>query len=135
MHRDIIGVRGQMGRSHRVVLANENRLLRGMLKYVIDRAADLDVVDDGPGLATLPSIVERTQADWTIVPLSPDGSMPEVANRIHRQCPSVAILGVTSDGGVVKLKRGSAPEEVLDGLSLESLISLLREHYRSREQT
>lgn len=135
MHRDTVGLRGQMGRSHRVVLANENRLLRSMLKHVIDRASDLEVVDDGPDLATLPSVVDRTHADWTIVPLSPDGTMPEVAHRIHRKCPSVAILGVTTDGVVAKLKRGSAPEEVLNGLSLEGLIALLREHDRFQERT
>ncbi len=119
-----------MERSHRVVLANDYRLLRGMLKHVIDRAHDLEVVDDCPNLIMLPSVVERTHADWTIVPLGSDGSLPEVVKRIHRTCPSVAILGVRSDGVVVKVKRGAAPEEVLDELSLEGLMALLRKHYR-----
>jgi DNA-binding NarL/FixJ family response regulator len=113
---------------HRVILANDSRLLRGMLKHVIDRAPGLEVVDEISDLTMLPSAVERTDPHWAIVSLCGDGRMPEIADRVLDRCASVSILAVATDGSLAKVKRVACREQTLGHLSLEQLISVLGEN-------
>jgi DNA-binding NarL/FixJ family response regulator len=112
---------------HRVVLANDSRLLRGMLKHVIDKAPGLEVVDEISDRAMLLAAVERTRPHWAIVSLSRDGSMPETVDRILGRCSSVGILGIATDGTLTKVKRVACDEQILGCVSLEELISVLLE--------
>lgn len=114
-----------MVQKNRVVLANESRLLRDMLKRAIDKTSDLEVVDEVLDPARLVPVVETRRAHWAIVSLSSDGSMPAVADRVVRQCTSASILGVAIDGTVAKIRSGTSDERVLDHLSLPELISVL----------
>jgi len=59
--------------THRVVLANESRLLREMLERVIRKVPDLEVVGHAADPARLPSVLEETDAQWVIVSLLPNG--------------------------------------------------------------
>lgn len=109
----------------RVILANESRLLRGMLKHAIDKAPGLEVVGEIADVTMLPSAVERTHPHWAVVSLSPDGGVPEIADRVLSRDSSVSILAVTVDGSLAKVKRVARPEQILGRLSLEQLISIL----------
>lgn len=113
---------------HRVVLAHDSRLLRGMLRHVIDKAPGLEVVDEISDLRFLLSAVEKKRPHWAIVSLSRDGRVPEIADRVLNRCAAVSILAVTIDGSQAKIKRVARHEQILGHLSLEELISVLVEN-------
>jgi DNA-binding NarL/FixJ family response regulator len=113
---------------HRVVLAHDSRLLRGMLRHVIDKAPGLEVVEEISDLRLLLSTVEKQHPHWAIVSLSRDGHVPEIADRVLDTCASVSILAVTIDGTLAKIKRVASREEILGHLSLQELISVLVEN-------
>lgn len=113
---------------HRVVLAHDSRLLRGMLKHVIDKAPGLEVVEEISDLRLLLSTVEKKHPHWAIVSLSRDGRVPEIADRVLDKCASVSILAVTIDGTLAKIKRVACREQILGHISLEELISVLVEN-------
>lgn len=114
-----------MTEKHRVVLANDSRLLRSMLRHVIEKAPGLEVVDEVSDLAMLLSVVERTHPHWAIVSLTRDGRMPDVADRLLKRCSSVSVLGMTIDGTVAKVKRVACSERALGHVSLDELLSVL----------
>jgi hypothetical protein len=110
-----------------VILANEPRLLRGMLKRVIARAPGLQVVGEVTDPAMLSSLIQQTNARWVIVSLWPKGLLPTVLQALLTEHSSVCILGVAADGSQARIKRAESPEEDLPNLSLGKLIAVLSE--------
>lgn len=130
-----------------VILAHSSRFLTELLKGVIQKSPHLRLVGEVKSPQDLPALVENRAAQWAIVPLSIDGSVPDVVRSLLVQHPSLAILALASDGARVKLvwsepthKRArDAPdgakmspggtnhrEKLLNNLSLEELMAVLR---------
>lgn len=111
---------------HRIVLANESRLWREMLKRVIAKVPDLRVVGEVPDLAVLASVVEQTSAGWVILSLTREGKIPEMAESLLTVHPSIRILAVATDGSQVKMKWLEPHEDELEDWSLNEMIDVLR---------
>ena len=111
---------------HRIVVANKQRLLRQMLRRVIEKTPDFQVVGEISGLTRLPEYVDQVDAQWVIVSLESDGNMPEEIETLLAQYPTVRVLAVASDGSHVKVKWVETHEEDLDNLSLGALVAALR---------
>lgn len=126
----VVETRGEasMVETHRVVLAHGSRLLRGMLRHVIDKAPGLEVVEEISDPKLLLSTVEKKEPHWAIVSLSRDGRVPAIADRVLDACSSVSILAVAVDGSLAKVKGSARREQILGRLSLEQLISVLVEN-------
>lgn len=116
--------------SRRIILANEPRLLREMLKRVVDKQPDLQVVGEVSDWAELPSTIEQTEAQWVILSLLADGKMPEIADSLLAAHPKLHVLAVALDGSRIKMKCGASEEEWLNNLSLDALIARLRKRLR-----
>lgn len=110
----------------RVILANKPRLLREMLKRVIEKVPDLEVVGEVGDLAKSAALVEQTQAQWVVVSPSPAGNMPEAVELLFAARPSIRVLAVAGDGSQVMLKWVESHEEDLSGVSLDELVTILR---------
>ncbi len=108
----------------RVVLANDSRLLREMLKRVINKVPTLQVVEEIGDLAGLLPAIQRTNPAWVVVSLSANGSMPEVTNTVLQE-QSMHILGLRADWSRAKVKSLPFCEENLGSLSLRELIDIL----------
>jgi hypothetical protein len=89
--------------SRRVILAVETRLFHEMLRHAIDRSPGLMVVSDVEAGSDLATQVERQDAQWVILSLSPEGELPEEAEILLAERPEVSVLGVAPDGSEVKL--------------------------------
>lgn len=112
--------------SYRVVLANEPRLLRGLLSRVLKQAPGVMVVGQELDEAKLSSTVGESQADWVIVSLWQNGNLPAFLRNLVSDHPSLCLLGMAADGSRARtwcLERG---EQSLNGLTLEEFISTLR---------
>ena len=115
----------------RIILANRPRLLREMLRRVIDRNPDLEIVGEIHDLTKSSNLIQQTDADWIIVSFSPSEGVPADAKALLHSHPSVSVLAVSRDGSRVRMRWVKAQEKVLDGLTLADLIELL--HKRSSE--
>ena len=134
----------------RIVLADGSRFLHEMLKRVIEKTPDLQVVSEIADLARLSSTIAETEAEWVIVSLPPDGKILETLESSLTAHPSVRVLALAADGSQVKMKwvepRESAVavaadgsqikmdwvesrEKILDDLSVDELIAILRKHH------
>ena len=110
----------------RVILANESRLLRGMLRRAIRRTAGLRVVGEATDPADLSVLLSQTEAQWVIVSIWPGGLLPSMVRSLLVDHSSLCILGMASDGSQAKIVCGDLIQETRDGLSLDDLIAILK---------
>ncbi len=112
--------------SRRILFVEGPRLLWEMLKHVIDKTPDLQVVDEVTDLSGLSSKVEQTGAHWVILPLLSENEVPGIAESLLLTHPALNILAVATDGSEIKMKCAVAEEEQSKDLTLDELIALLR---------
>lgn len=116
----------------RVILANKPRLFREMLERALTKQIDLQVVAEVVKLSDLPDVISRTEADWVVVSLPPNGELPDYTDLLISLHPEIGVLAVASDGSQVKVKNSSTFEKELIGISLNDLLMIL--HFTSRSK-
>lgn len=109
----------------RVVLANGSRLLRDMLKRILYKSDQLEVVQEVTDQRELASVIEHTQPEWVILTMSYDSSIPGWVDTFMTAHPAVRFLAMTSDGSRIKMKWLEVHEQELNGLSLNELLHIL----------
>jgi DNA-binding NarL/FixJ family response regulator len=109
----------------RIVLANGSRLLRDMLKRILFKSENLEVVREVTDQRELPSILQHSNPEWVIVSLSFDNGIPAWVDNYMAVHPSVRFMAVATDGSKVKMKWLEIHEQELNGLSLSDLIHIL----------
>lgn len=109
----------------RIVLANGSRLLRDMLKRIIVKSENLDVVGEVSDQKELPAAIEHSKPEWVIVSLPFDNGIPGWVDSFITVHPSVRVMAVASDGSKVKIKWLEIHEQELNGLSLSDLLQIL----------
>lgn len=113
-------------KTSRVILANEPRLLRGMLRRALARTPGLQVVGEVTDLAELPSLARRCEAQWVVVSTGTEGRIPGAVEPLLVEGAPLCILGMAADGSQAKIVCTGSPEETRDGLSLDDLIAILQ---------
>jgi DNA-binding NarL/FixJ family response regulator len=109
----------------RIVLANGSRLLRDMLKRIIFKSENLEVVREVTDQKELASVIDSTNPEWVIISLSFDNGIPAWVDGFMASHPSVRFLALATDGSKIKLKWLEVHEQELNGLSLTELIHIL----------
>lgn len=109
----------------RIVLANGSRLLRDMLKRIIIRSENLEVVKEVTDQKELPSVIEQTKPGWVIISLAFDDGLPAWVDHFIADHPSVGFMALATDGSKIKMKWLEVHEKELDGLSLNDLLHIL----------
>ena len=109
----------------RVILANGPRLLREMLHRALDKAAQLEVVQEIPDWEALPPALDRFDPEWVIV-AQPYANLPH--NRIDscmEEYPSVGFIFLSPNQNRIKMKWQMSREEEYSDLSLKEFIHIL----------
>lgn len=109
----------------RIVLANGSRLMRDMLKRILVKSDNLEVVREVIDQKELPSVIEYTQPEWVILSLSFDNGIPAWVDGFMVSHPSVRFMALAADGSKIKLKWLEVHEQELNSLSLNDLIKIL----------
>ena len=109
----------------RIILANSSRLLRDMLKRIIIKSENLEILREVTDQKELPSAIEHSDPEWIIVSMSFDHCIPGWVDNYITGHPSVRFMAVASDGSKVKMKWLEIHEQELNGLSLGELIQIL----------
>ncbi len=110
----------------RIVLANSSRLLRDMLKRIIDQRSDLRLLGEITDQRELPHIIENFEPGWVILSLPYDNEIPTWVNDYLAEHPSVRFMAIASDGSKIKVKWLEIHEQELNGLSLYDLLRILQ---------
>jgi DNA-binding NarL/FixJ family response regulator len=109
----------------RIILANGSRLLRDMLKRIIVKSENLDVIREVTDQKELPAAIEHSNPEWVIVSLAFDNGIPGWVDNFMAIHSSVRFMAVASDASTVKIKWLEIHEQELNGLSLSDLIQIL----------
>jgi len=118
----------------RIVLANESRLLREMLKSVIDKSPSLKIVGETQQFPEIKKLVEKHNAHWVIVTLSSTGNIPEQINDLLIPDSAISILAITNKGEKAKIRWVDLHEETYIDWSLEEMLTLLQEKIPHHER-
>lgn len=116
----------------RIILVNNSRLMRDMLKRVISKTEGLEIVSDLDDLAEFPEAVKRMEADWAIVLLPPDEGIPGLVEQVINEQPSMRFLLMGVDGSHARIKWNEPHEVPLDKKNLQELLALLQTDRQER---
>ena len=109
----------------RVILANHSRLLSEMFQRVIDKAENLEVVQEVIDNADLPIAIQRFCPEWVIVSLPISSPVLDWINICMQEDPSVQFIFLSPENHSMTMKWQMASEEDLSNLSLKEFIYLL----------
>ena len=109
----------------RIILADGSRLLREMLRRVISKADNLELVQEVNDYEELHSAIEQFDPEWVIMSLPSDHVIPPWVDTYLTTRPSVRFLAVSTDGSKIKMKWLEPHEEDLGDLTLKDLIDIL----------
>lgn len=112
---------------NRVVLMNESRLLRELLRRVIEKTPGFSVVDEVAELDMLTDAVDEAHAQWVVMSLQGYAQFSERVEGLLQAHPALRILAMATDGSRIVLKCVGACEENLKDVSLDGFIDALRE--------
>jgi DNA-binding NarL/FixJ family response regulator len=111
-----------------VILAEGPRLIREMLRRVIDQAEHLEVVQEVADREQLASAIERFDPEWVIL----SSPLPGYTNGYVDAClslyPSVRFLFLDPGDGHIKMKWQTSYEEEFSDLSLKDFLEILEKH-------
>ena len=85
-------------RKIRVLLANRPRMVRALVRDMIERQPDMEVVGEVLDPLDVISAVQETAADIVVVAINNNSEAQELRRRLLAQCPSVAILALSLSG-------------------------------------
>ncbi len=107
----------------RIILANDSRLLREMLRCVIDKAGYLEVVQEIPNQEELSSAIERFDPEWVILSLPFRDGMVGGLDACMTEYPAVRFIVFSAEN--IKMKWQITYEEDLTNLSVKDFIHIL----------
>ena len=109
----------------RIILANGSRLVHEMLNRILHKTENLEVVQEIANHKKLPTEIEKSDAEWVIMSLPENGSLPEWVDTYIVDHPQVRFMAIANDGSWVRTKWLEYHEEELDNLTLKDLIHIL----------
>ncbi|MFO7942776.1 MAG: hypothetical protein R6U51_00480 [Anaerolineales bacterium] len=118
----------------RIVLANESRLLREMLKSVIDKSPSLEILGETQQLSEIKKLAEKHNAHWVFVTLSSTGNIPDQLNDLLIPGSAISILAISNNGEKAKIRWVDLHEETYIDWSLEEMLTLLQKKIPHHER-
>lgn len=109
----------------RIILSSSSRLLREMLRRVLDRTGSLQVVQEITNYRDLPSAIEKHAPKWVVVSSSYDHDMRKWMEVCMANYPSVRFLFLTPDRNSIRMKGQASQEDELTNPSLSDFIHIL----------
>lgn len=109
-----------------IVLADGPRLPRELIKQVLDKAVDLQVIGEAKNQAGLARMLDEFDVQWVIICLETD-EMPAWVDMSVNSHSMVKFLIVSLEGGRIQIKWSEACEKTLNEPSLDDLIAILHD--------
>jgi DNA-binding NarL/FixJ family response regulator len=116
-----------MEETKRIILAEAAPLLHEMLKKILARAQDIEIVQELHHLEYPPAELDQLQPDWLVISLSLAEEMPAWVDEYITAHASVAVVVLALDSNQIRLKWAQALERNLYDVSLGELMHILRD--------
>jgi len=114
--------------SQRAILVNGSRLLRELVKRVIEINAGFEITRELADVQELPSAILETKAEWVFVILSLAEEIPEPLKvELFLEYPALKIVGLWMDDGHVRIDWLTRDQKDLTWITVDELTGLLRE--------
>ena len=110
----------------RVLLANKPRMLRELLRSLIQRQADMEVMGEVLDPVELLLAVDETQADVVVVDLPESGEEPGICSHLLAEYPQLLVLALSPGRDRAILYRQSIIKEELSKLSEDEILEAIR---------
>jgi chemotaxis response regulator CheB len=91
-------------RKIRFLLANHPRMLRLLMREMIERQPDMEVVGEALDPLNVTSAAQETEADIVVVAVNNDESQ-ELRRRLLEQCPNIVILALSWSGNTAFIEQ------------------------------
>ena len=108
-----------------VALAQASGVLGDLLASVIKRDPEFDLIARVKSLSGIAALSRDRELDAVIV-CTPDGSVPQDADRLLAEDGCDTVVAVSTDGKRASLRRRDGSEARLDGLSPAELLDGIR---------
>ena len=109
----------------RVILANGSRLLREVLHHAINKAHQLEVVQEIPDWEGLHPALERFDPEWVIVAQPYAHPLHQRIDSCMEEYPSVGFIFLSPGQNHITMKWQTSREEEYSDLSLKEFIHIL----------
>jgi DNA-binding NarL/FixJ family response regulator len=110
----------------RVVLGNQSKLLRDLLRRSIQKIERVKIVGETQRVEMLPALVKDKRADWVILSLPQDESIPEAFHDLAALEEELSLMAISNAGDKVIIRRIEVQEESYQKFCLEDLGAVLR---------
>jgi hypothetical protein len=111
----------------RIILVEAAPLLNEMLKKILAKAQDIEIVQELHHLEYMPAELDRLQPDWLVILLSLAEEMPAWVDEYITAHAFVGVVVLASDSSWIRLNWAQVLERDLDDLSLGELMHILRD--------
>jgi DNA-binding NarL/FixJ family response regulator len=111
----------------RILLANNRpRIMREVMKQLIERQPDMEIVAEVLDLSTLVCVAKETAANVIIVALE-DAEVLELCRQLLAECPDVVILALAAKGDAAFIEQLGAGRTEIAEPSEANILSALRQ--------
>lgn len=112
--------------SRHAILVNGSRLMRELIRRVIEKNAGFEVVRELSDLQELPEVAQSTNTNWIFVVLLLGQKIPDdIKVELLLRLPSVKIIGLRVDDGYVHAEWMMHQERDFTGMKLEDFVNFL----------
>ena len=93
-----------MPEQQKIILVNDSRLLRSILKRAIQKDQGLRVIAEVDSIEKFSTVIEQTDVDWILLAQRPDEPIPIIINQVLRDQPDLNLMMVATDGSRVRTR-------------------------------
>jgi DNA-binding NarL/FixJ family response regulator len=117
---------GTFMRKIKVLLAIQPRMLSEVVRHIVERQPDMDVVRELPDPIGLLFAIRATEAEVVIT--TPDASdrEPGLGSALLAACPYLKIMALSATGATAFLYEAGIPTQRLDDVGEEAMLRAIR---------
>ena len=106
----------------KILLADHARITHEMLRRIIRKTPQLQLVGETNQWPNLIDMVDETEADWVIFTTSPDQETNKIVEKLLSEYPYLRIIVMQGDGSDVHLIWMALQDRYLKNISLEGFL-------------
>ena len=109
----------------KIILVIQSRLFREMLNRALGKVENLIIVQEISDPELLPEAIEQKNIDWVVIFSEQCHVIPDWVDEFISFYPTVCLIDLTVKGNRINLRWLNNPDEEIEDISLEELITLL----------
>jgi DNA-binding NarL/FixJ family response regulator len=116
-----------MSQQQKIILVNDSRLLRSILKQAIQQDLGLRVIAEVDKIEKFNAVIEQTDVDWIVLAQHSEEPIPTIINQVLSERPDINLMVVATDGSRVRTRWIETHDTNLDKKNLQEILAILRQ--------